>query len=93
MRHGCEQRWTDHAGQRSVRFLQARVKLFEAQALALEKAIEAGAFSGKMLFDLRLHRVGMRTGKHGFVGETEGVHRIELSELQVVARTSSSLGE
>src|ERR1700760_158680 len=93
MRHGGKQRGTDHAGDASVRLLQARVELFKAAALAIEKAVQAGAFSGKMRFNFRLHRLRIGPCKHGLAGEVEGVHGIKLPELQIVIRASPSLGE
>src|SRR5579863_4106687 len=90
---GGEQRRADHAGERAVGFLQAWIELFEAQAFAFEKAIEVDAFPGEVLFDLLLHRIGMRTGQHCFIGEVDCIHGIEPGELQVIARPSSPLGE
>jgi hypothetical protein len=73
--------------------LQAWVQLLKASALAIEKSIEVDAFSRKMRFNFHLHRVRIRAGQHGLIGKTEGVHRIELPELHVIARAAASLGK
>ena len=78
---------------RAIGLLQAWIKLLESQALAFKKAVQVCAFARKVLFDLRLHRVGMRSGQHRLVGKIQSIHRVELLELQVIARPSSSLGE
>ena len=93
MRHCGEQRGTDHAGDASVRLLQARVDFLEATAFAIEEPVETGAFAVEVRFNLRPHRIRIGAGKHCLIGKVEGIHRIELPELQVVARAPASLGE
>jgi hypothetical protein len=46
-----------------------------------------------MPFNLRLHRVRIGADQHRLVGNIEGVHRIKLAELQVVARAAASFGK
>src|SRR5437764_13006971 len=93
MRHRSKQRWTDQTGEGPVRFLQAGIEFLESLALAFDEAIEAGAFAREMPVDLRLHCGRVRSGKHCFIGEVEGIHRIELPESQVIARPSSAFLE
>ena len=88
-----KKRRADQAGQRAIGILRAWIELLEPQFLASEKTVQVGAFPGEVLFDLRLHGLGMRSGQHCFVGKIEGIHRFELLELQVIARLSSPLDE